>query len=995
MQYRFRKGNDIEVRWRVNIHEGDSCNVLDLTSLDLGIQLTNGRKVYEIEDAVIEGNLITFVFPGSRQEYDGVYVAKLYDKGNGSITYDVMNAFTLTEHSWMEGDCGCGDGDCECCDDKECCDGCCSGAVEITSDIQAARIVSVTGGKQDYSVFVYKKSDSKPEKPSSYTPLPSGWVKLPEGDGTWWMCTAVVDGSSDTVKGGWSDPIKMTGKDGKDGEDGEDGSSGNNGNNGQSSFKSFVYKRSNTSLPAPTGGSFSNPVPEGWSDGIPEGDEQLWMSTRIFTSDGLYPQQASWTTPQPVADTADIDFEFSNIPYNPGNPTDNPGNWHNEGTEKDIWMAIRRAKNGTWGTWEIVKIKGEHGESSFTSHVFKRSTEKPAKPTGGTFVNPVPAGWEDGIPNGELQVWMSTRIFSTDGKSPQQDEWTEPRPITDTSDIDFEFSSKEVDPGNPTSNSENWHDERTEDSVWMAVRKKSNGVWGEWKVTKIRGENGESSFTSHVFKRSTDKPAKPTGGSYAYPVPEDWKDGIPDGELQVWMSTRIFSTDGNHPQQAEWSEPEPVTDTSDIDFEFSSEKKSPGNPTSNPEKWHNDSTEDDIWMAVRKKRNGVWSEWKVTKIKGENGIDGKTGPSMVFRGKYEADTLYYGNDRRIDVVKDPETGNYFMSVPREEGMFNSGNSGGRPSISLDNDTYWIPFGASYESVATALLFTEQATIENAIIRILKTDIEGVGHPRIEAEGNRLSVFNKNDQLRIVMTGDDIFGESDSDDDVFATAPSTIPISMAGFTTNGIEVKDISQHKRNDEYKLVNFSVQTKSDVTVSDIPMTGRVIWGMNNAPFTYFDYYKLEICSQLNNGVVASIVDNGSLGDRSTTNQSFSISTDSGHIATVPAGSYYLKLTINWWYQQTQTTNNNLRFDLSVMGGTIKISANGGSKNESDEQIIRIGADGMLMSLGASFVAKFRMSETNPLILLQGKSSAGKTNGLRIDKNGVYINRGEGYTAL
>lgn len=124
-------------------------------------------------------------------------------------------------------------------------------------------------------------------------------------------------------------------------------------------FKSIVFKRFSSEPSAPTGGSYLSPVPSGWSDGIPSGTEQIWMSTRVFTSNGESPQTSEWTTPQMASDMPDIDFEYSLIVTNPGNPTDNPDNWSNAATENSIWMAVRKKSRGTWSSWEISKIKGE------------------------------------------------------------------------------------------------------------------------------------------------------------------------------------------------------------------------------------------------------------------------------------------------------------------------------------------------------------------------------------------------------------------------------------------------------------------------------------------------------------------------------------------------------------------------------------------------------------------------------------------------------------
>lgn len=137
------------------------------------------------------------------------------------------------------------------------------------------------------------------------------------------------------------------------------------------SFKSIVFKRSNSSVDAPIGGSYASPVPEGWSDGVPSGKEQLWMSTRLFSSDGRSPQQAGWTTPVPVTDNEYMDYEFSSAD-NPGTPSksspagaeQNPA-WSDTADTTTIWMAMREVKNGAYApgsSWQILRVKGEKGE---------------------------------------------------------------------------------------------------------------------------------------------------------------------------------------------------------------------------------------------------------------------------------------------------------------------------------------------------------------------------------------------------------------------------------------------------------------------------------------------------------------------------------------------------------------------------------------------------------------------------------------------------------
>ena len=187
-------------------------------------------------------------------------------------------------------------------------------------------------------------------------------------------------------------------------------------------FKSIVFKRFSSEPSTPTGGSYLSPVPSGWSDGIPSGTEQIWMSTRVFTSNGESPQTSEWTTPQMASDTPDIDFEYSWIVTNPGNPTDNPDNWSNAAAENSIWMAVRKKSMGAWSSWEINKIKGEDGEDgrgiSSTVVSYAKSDDGNTAPT---------SGWENRIPpltDSEPYLWTKTHIVYTSGSPAYTDIFT-------------------------------------------------------------------------------------------------------------------------------------------------------------------------------------------------------------------------------------------------------------------------------------------------------------------------------------------------------------------------------------------------------------------------------------------------------------------------------------------------------------------------------------------------------------------------------------------
>ena len=89
------------------------------------------------------------------------------------------------------------------------------------------------------------------------------------------------------------------------------------------------------------------------------------MSSRTFSEDGTWPQTDEWTTPQPITDTATIDFEYSSTDTSdPGTPTTplNGAVWGNVSCKANIWMAKRECKTGEWGIWNVFKVKGEKGD---------------------------------------------------------------------------------------------------------------------------------------------------------------------------------------------------------------------------------------------------------------------------------------------------------------------------------------------------------------------------------------------------------------------------------------------------------------------------------------------------------------------------------------------------------------------------------------------------------------------------------------------------------
>lgn len=223
-----------------------------------------------------------------------------------------------------------------------------------------------------YTELRYAKNGSSTVPPSinKQVSMPTGWTLNPPTLGATeylWMSQAQKD-SYGTLLSNWSDPVRLSGL---------IGPPGSNGSSANQPFKSIVFIRSQNMPSTPIGGTWANPVPTGWYDGIPSGTLQVWMSTRIFTNDGLTPQQSSWTTPSELTDTSTTDYSFSSVATSPGTPDTAPNNWYDDANVNTIWMAMRTITNGVLGQWQVIKIKGEDGKDGLPGAAGKKGPAGP------------------------------------------------------------------------------------------------------------------------------------------------------------------------------------------------------------------------------------------------------------------------------------------------------------------------------------------------------------------------------------------------------------------------------------------------------------------------------------------------------------------------------------------------------------------------------------------------------------------------------------------
>jgi hypothetical protein len=126
-----------------------------------------------------------------------------------------------------------------------------------------------------------------------------------------------------------------------------------------------------------------------------------------------------------------------------------------------------------------------------------------------------------------------------------------------------------------------------------------------------------------------------------------------------------------------------------------------------PERLTGDSLNIVITVRTLDSKGNLIEDTKiVTYNKLLDGVAGVGVPS-VFRGLYNRAEKYYGNSRRIDIVKASD-GNYYRTTD-----FSGDNY---EEYIQDKDPtgvgkeYWIKFGINFDSIATGLLLAEEANI---------------------------------------------------------------------------------------------------------------------------------------------------------------------------------------------------------------------------------------------------------------------------------------------
>lgn len=361
--------------------------------------------------------------------------------------------------------------------------------------------------------------------------------------------------------------------------------------------------------------------------------------------------------------------------------------------------------------WDWLRgAAGNDGQSSFTSHVFKRvaSGIAPDKPIGGNYLSPYPVGdtWSDGPVAGEGILYMSFRVFTSDGLPPQKPEWSEPVPVADSDTIDIEWSSVEFSPGTPDTIPDNWSNESDETSIWMAIRKFSNGYWESWNIIRVKGEKGETGNPGNTIEIRYQK-----NGSFTVPPSLVRTDRTP----------------------LNWTLEAPVLSNGEY-------------------LWR-------IQAIVNPNDNTLVGQWSVPiRETGEKGDEGVKGPSLMFRGDWKADRQYQGNSEYVELVRYLVNGLGYITRS-DKGLIPIGTV---PT----NTEFFNEVPINTEAVFTDFLFAYAAYIEDLTVGSIQTGVSGerttigykpvvVTDPSSDFSKHGTRTYDKNGNLSLYIGASDV------------------------------------------------------------------------------------------------------------------------------------------------------------------------------------------------------------------------------------------------
>lgn len=666
------------------------------------------------------------------------------------------------------------------------------------------------------------------------------------------------------------------------GANGKDGSSNTDDNNDAESFgyrTVFAFKSSKTKPAKPTGGHWdvtTNVVayPVGWSTGD-NLEKPVWMSNATFDHEGIV---QDWTDPfevsgsdgkdgvdgQPSDNTDSKAKEFiykqtvqEESPKTPANNktinnyvpvTEGWSNYPN-GVSEEIqceWVCTRdwdktQLQWSDWNgpaLWSKYGVNGKDGDG--VEYIYQRTSTNTRPTTPGT----EPAA-HSSVTNFQEREFIPKKADS------DENEWTD-NPLDVTADLPYEWVSIRKF---------NWSDQQ-----WGLFQEPT--IWA--KYGKDGGE-GIATFKSLVFCRTNKTPIAPEanqdGGSYSNPVPTSavrvtdsegnitvintyWEDGIPTGNEQIWMTSRIFSADGKLPQQAYWTTPQPISDTVDFEVMYSPNiervnlpdgfKKNGTNIDSewedkaNISGWYNDANEwesgSTVWMATNQAKNGIWQGWQIFKVLGEKGANGT---SVNILGSFDS----YG--QLIESITDPNIGDSYLIngdiyIWDGDSWVNGGNIKGAPGkgIVATNYRYAISqyniYNSSYPITGEWVAYSPSTDPINKYL--WKETVIKYGYVGDDATDD-ITYYE------IIGTHGDKGIDGDTTEYIYILTKNDYPIPEIPTSSNSINTNVKGNWTDDPQDVSVTYPYQWISERTRSYDATTNKMVWSAYSTPAIWNTY--------------------------------------------------------------------------------------------------------------------------------------------------------------
>lgn len=268
----------------------------------------------------------------------------------------------------------------------------------------------------------------------------------------------------------------------------------------------------------------------------------------------------------------------------------------------------------------------------------------------------------------------------------------------------------------------------------------TNTVYWQIIAQGSKGENGADG-TSVKIKGSLDSASQlPATGN------EEGDGYLIDGNLYVWDGSKwnnVGTIKGDKGDKGDDGDPGEDADYYELRYAKNGSTTSPpslSKTSLNPSGWTTTqpslSVGQYLWLTIAKKSadgKTLVQQWstpvRITPYDGKDGANGSS-PVMVYRGVYDSSKTYYGNQYRLDCVKQGST--YYIA------RIDAGTFKG---IAPPDANKWNSFGASFESIATNLLLAEGANIGDWFIKsgkIVSTLASG-DIIELDAKNNRIQI----------------------------------------------------------------------------------------------------------------------------------------------------------------------------------------------------------------------------------------------------------------